>query len=203
MRVKYYNCVPQIRFLCGVFSSWYVNLSFGEDFFSFNLWSMCQEWRFKPWITTVTSSQSAGRPLPWDEKRAKSSLALTPEFPIKVCHPVYSSHLCPQHIPSLVPHPRLKAPSHPQGKPNKLVKTKTETYLNRPSFWLPAKQQLCHSQCDSSIYPPLLITDVWPKPLALMLCERSGRTYQCHATPGQQQPAMATPSQKQLKRRSQ
>lgn len=99
--------------------------------------------------------------------------------------------------------PRLKAPSHPQGKPNKLVKTKTETYLNRPSFWLPAKQQLCHSQCGSSIYPPLLITDVWPKPLALMLCERSGRTYQCHATPGQQQPAMATPSQKQLKRRSQ
>lgn len=95
---------------------------------------------------------------------------------------------------------RLKAPSRPQGKPNKLVKTKTETYLNRTSFWLPAKQQLCHSQCGSSIYPPLLITDVWPKPLALMLCERSGRTYQCHAIPGQQQPAMATPSQKQLKK---
>lgn len=42
MRVKYYNCVLQIRFFCGwvivlvgffFVLSWYVNLSFGEDFF--------------------------------------------------------------------------------------------------------------------------------------------------------------------------
>lgn len=74
----------------------------------------------------MTQSQTAGRPLPWDEKGAKSSLALTPEFPTEVCHPVYSSHFCSQHILTLVPHaqPQAQSTKPPKRKASQTGKEK-------------------------------------------------------------------------------
>lgn len=51
---------------------------------------------------------------------------------------------------------------------------------NRTGCRLPPKQELRRSQHGSSIYPPLLITDVWPKSLGRTLWGE--RTYQCHQT---------------------
>lgn len=84
----------------------------------------------------MTQSQTAGMPLPWDEKGAKSSPALTPEFPNEVCHPVYSSHLCLQHISSSLPHgqPQAQSPKSPIGKTSQISKDKD---VAEP-HWLPA-----------------------------------------------------------------
>lgn len=147
----------------------------------------------------MTQSQTAGRPLPWDEKAAKGSQK-QPVFDSRVSD--RSLPPCLRLSPLLTAHPLLgttctspgsKRQATRKGKPARLVKTKT--YLNCAGF--PQSNSSCRSQRSSSISPPWLLTGVWPKPSAAMLCERM---YRCHTNPGQQQPAMATPSRKQLKK---